>query len=60
MASDKLTFEQRILSAFNDVTVEMRYKSFLSYQDRLHRVILNEGGHVEMANFDSWYFRVDL
>ena len=40
--------KQRIVSAFSEVTVDMRHNTIQEYRDRLNQVIETDGHHVEV------------
>lgn len=42
--------KERIKQAFREITVEMRHKVALEYQERLRRTLENNGDHVEVHN----------
>lgn len=44
---DLLELKDRIRTAFNEITVEMRFKTALQYKERLQQVLENGGSHVE-------------
>ena len=44
---DSEELKERIISAFVEMTAEMRHNTMQEYRDRLARVVKNDGHHVE-------------
>lgn len=40
--------KNRIITAFDEITVEMRMKILLEYRERLYKIVENDGSHVEV------------